>query len=128
MAGAMCGPFGQQDKLKQDLADLFSSRPMQHWFDLFAGTDVCVEPVLSVHQAAQHPQLKARNMVYNNKTEDGQPILQIRSPLCPPDVSPSAKVGRRLGQDSIDILKQIGVDDSEISVLLAGGDLVQQDD
>jgi crotonobetainyl-CoA:carnitine CoA-transferase CaiB-like acyl-CoA transferase len=119
-------PAGQQEKLKQDLADLFASRPLQHWLDLFAGTDVCVEPVLSVHQAAQHPQLKARNMVYNNKTEDGQLIPQIRSPLSPAGETPSAKVGSRLGQDSIDILKQAGVDDSEISALLADGDLLQQ--
>jgi crotonobetainyl-CoA:carnitine CoA-transferase CaiB-like acyl-CoA transferase len=124
---AQCmAPAGQQEKLKQDLADLFASRPLQHWLDLFAGTDVCVEPVLSVHQAAQHPQLKARNMVYNNKTEDGQLIPQIRSPLSPVDETPSAKVGSRLGQDSIDILKQAGVDDSEISVLLTDGDLLQQ--
>ncbi|WJG10660.1 CaiB/BaiF CoA-transferase family protein [Aliiglaciecola sp. LCG003] len=121
-------PAGQQGLLKQDLANLFASHSLQHWLDLFAGTDVCVEPVLSVHQAAQHPQLKHRNMVNQAIAEDGQFIPQIRSPLCPDHVSASAKIGRCLGQDSIDILKQAGIEDGQISSLLANGDLVQHQD
>jgi hypothetical protein len=39
--------------------------------------------------------------------------------------APELKVGRLLGQDSVDILKQAGVTDSEINTLLAAGDIVQ---
>lgn len=120
-------PAGQQSALKQDLADLFASRPLQDWLELFADTDVCVEPVLSVHQAAQHPQITARNMLQQAFTEDEQAIPQIRSPLCPNEQVSSVKVGRRLGQDSVAILKQAGVEQSKINTLLADGDLVQQD-
>jgi alpha-methylacyl-CoA racemase len=119
-------PAGKQDSLKQDLAALFSSQPMQYWLSLFADSDVCVEPVLSVQEAAQHPQLKERNMVNQAMTEDGQVIQQISSPLCSANHISEPKVGRLLGQDSIDILKQAGVDDSQISLLLADGDVVQQ--
>jgi alpha-methylacyl-CoA racemase len=121
-------PAGKQDALKQDLAALFARHPMQHWLDLFAASEVCVEPVLSVQQAAQHPQLQARNMVNEAMTEDGQVIPQIRSPLCAANHVSGPKVGRMLGQDSIDILKLAGVDDSQISSLLAAGDVVQPDD
>lgn len=119
-------PAGKQDLLKQDLAALFASQPMQYWLSLFIDSDVCVEPVLSVHEAAQHPQLKERNMVNQAITEDGQVILQISSPLCSANNMSKPKVGRLLGQDSIDILKQAGVDDSEISTLLGTGDVIQQ--
>jgi alpha-methylacyl-CoA racemase len=118
-------PAGSQDSLKRDLAALFASHPMQHWLDLFAATDVCVEPVLSVQKAAQHPQLKERNMVNQAITEDGRVIPQIRSPLCAANNVQEPKVGRLLGQDSIDILKLAGVDESQISTLLAAGDVVQ---
>ncbi|MFT6284581.1 MAG: crotonobetainyl-CoA:carnitine CoA-transferase CaiB-like acyl-CoA transferase [Arenicella sp.] len=120
-------PAGKQDLLKQDLAALFASQPMQYWLSLFADSDVCVEPVLSVQEAAQHPQLKERNMVNQAMTEDGQVIPQISSPLCSANNMSEPKVGRLLGQDSIDILKQAGVDDSHINTLLADGDVVQQD-
>lgn len=119
-------PAGKQDLLKQDLAALFASQPMQYWLSLFADSDVCVEPVLSVQEAAQHPQLKGRNMVNQAMTEDGQVIPQISSPLCSANHISEPKVGRLLGQDSIDILKQAGFDDSQISLLLADGDVVQQ--
>jgi alpha-methylacyl-CoA racemase len=107
---------------------LFATHPLQHWLDLFAASDVCVEPVLSVQAAAQHPQLKSRNMVSQAITEDGQVIPQICSPLYTANSFPKPKVGRLLGQDSIDILKQAGVDDSQINTLLAAGDVVQQGD
>jgi len=121
-------PAGKQGSLKQDLAALFATHPLQHWLDLFAASDVCVEPVLSVQAAAQHPQLKSRNMVSQAITEDGLVIPQICSPLYTANSFPKPKVGRLLGQDSIDILKQAGVDDSQINTLLAAGDVVQQGD
>lgn len=122
-----CGaPAGKQDSLKQDLAELFASHPLQHWLSLFANSDVCVEPVLSVQAAAQHPQLKQRNMVHQATTEYGQSIPQIRSPLCAVTDISEPKVGRLLGQDSIDILKQAGISDNQIKTLLATGDVVQQ--
>lgn len=117
-------PAGEQDPLKQDMAEVFASKPMQHWLDLFASADVCVEPVLSVQQASQHPQLKARNMLVQGYTEDKKVIPQIRSPFDSNNTSSGAKVGRLLGQDSIEILKQAGLNDSQISSLLASGDIV----
>jgi crotonobetainyl-CoA:carnitine CoA-transferase CaiB-like acyl-CoA transferase len=44
--------------------------------------DECVEPILSVQEAAKHPQLKERNMVNQTMTQDNQIIPQISSPLC----------------------------------------------
>jgi alpha-methylacyl-CoA racemase len=119
-------PAGKQDSLKQDLAQLFACHPMQHWLSLFADSDVCVEPVLSVQEAAQHPQLKERNMVNQTMTQDNQIIPQISSPLCSTNYVCEIKVGRLLGQDSIDILKQVGIADNQINTLLAAGDVVQQ--
>lgn len=118
-------PAGKQADLKQDLAGLIASQPMQHWLDLFAGADVCVEPVLSVQQAAQHPQIQARNMVIQANTDNDQVVRQIRSPLSQNNGNPAAKAGSRLGQDSIEVLQQAGIEENQISALLAQGELLQ---
>ncbi|MCE8544730.1 CoA transferase [Ruegeria pomeroyi] len=42
------------------LAALFATQPRDHWADLFLGTDACVAPVLSPHEAQHHPMNAAR--------------------------------------------------------------------
>lgn len=44
----------------RQLAQMFAREPMQHWADLFEGTDACVAPVLPPHEAAADPHMAAR--------------------------------------------------------------------
>lgn len=46
----------------RQLAQLFAREPMQHWADLFEGTDACVAPVLSPPEAANDPHMAARGV------------------------------------------------------------------
>jgi alpha-methylacyl-CoA racemase len=41
-------------------AEIFASRDRDHWAKLFAGTDACVAPVLTMAEAAQDPHMKQR--------------------------------------------------------------------
>lgn len=43
-----------------ELAALFKTQPAAHWVDLMEGTDICFAPVLDVHEARDHPHMKAR--------------------------------------------------------------------
>jgi crotonobetainyl-CoA:carnitine CoA-transferase CaiB-like acyl-CoA transferase len=43
---------GAQDELAAELADVFSSRPLAEWLDLFEDEDVCVGPVATLAEAA----------------------------------------------------------------------------
>ena len=45
----------------QQLAGIFARRTRDEWGDLFAGTDACVAPVLSLTEAADHPHATARD-------------------------------------------------------------------
>jgi len=45
-----------------EMKRLFASRPLQHWVDLFDGTDACVAPVLSPSDAIQDPHMAAREI------------------------------------------------------------------
>jgi alpha-methylacyl-CoA racemase len=56
------------DELAEALGTRFATRPRDHWADLFAGTDACVTPVLSLGEVPAHPQIAARRTVLR----DGQ--------------------------------------------------------
>ncbi|WP_371228280.1 CaiB/BaiF CoA transferase family protein [Roseovarius sp. 2305UL8-3] len=43
-----------------ELKRLFASRPLQHWADLFDGSDACVAPVLAPEDAAGDPHMAER--------------------------------------------------------------------
>ncbi len=61
----------QQKALKQALQVEFEKRSFEELCELFAGVDACVEPVLSLSEAVEHPQLKARELVTQVPRGDG---------------------------------------------------------
>ncbi|WP_073781390.1 CaiB/BaiF CoA transferase family protein [Streptomyces sp. CB01580] len=49
------------DELHALVADRFRARTRAEWTEVFAGTDACVAPVLSLREAPHHPHLAARS-------------------------------------------------------------------
>jgi alpha-methylacyl-CoA racemase len=47
-------------ELRERIADRFRSRTREEWTEVFAGSDACVAPVLSLTEAPDHPHLAAR--------------------------------------------------------------------
>lgn len=70
-----------QEKLKQNLRDTFMQKPLAYWQNVFAGIDACVEPVLSVSEAASQPQAKARNWVVQVPKPGGGSQAQMACPI-----------------------------------------------
>ncbi|TNE79480.1 MAG: CoA transferase, partial [Gammaproteobacteria bacterium] len=61
----------------------------------------CVEPVLTIAEAAEHPQLKARDMVILVDRGDGSQQRQIGFPIKFEKTSCSAGwIGKNLGADN----------------------------
>ncbi len=48
------------NELRDLLERTFAGRDQAHWIKLFAGSDACVAPVLSLEEAMEHPHLRAR--------------------------------------------------------------------
>lgn len=46
--------------MQADLAAAFAQKPRDHWAELFAATDACITPVLSMAEAPAHPHNVAR--------------------------------------------------------------------
>ena len=53
---------GAWDALRSAFAERFAARTQQEWTHVFEGSDACVTPVLTMHEAAHHPHMAARGV------------------------------------------------------------------
>lgn len=94
-----------QQKLKMALKAKIAEKSLAEWQDTFADQDACVEPVLTIAEAGEHPQLKDRNMVIGVQRPDGSEQQQIGFPIkFSQTPCQTSYVGKKLGADNDDIL------------------------
>lgn len=94
-----------QQKLKEALKEKVAGKTLAEWQAIFADQDACVEPVLTISEAAEHPQLKARNMVIGVDRGDGTQQRQIGFPIRFEKTAATADwVGKPLGSDNEEFL------------------------
>jgi alpha-methylacyl-CoA racemase len=102
---------GQHDK--SGWPQIFSTKTRDEWCDLFAGTDACFAPVLSLAEAPQHPHQEARG----NFIE----VEGILQPAPAPRFSRSAAAIRRppaeVGEHTDEVLREWGFEEQELSAL-----------
>lgn len=103
--------------LRAEVAAIIAARPLSHWQAVFADVDCGVTPILSLDEALDHPQLRARGMVVEagGLTQFAPPFklsgfdFSIRRPAPRP------------GADNRDLLRQAGYDEGGIAALEAAG-------
>jgi alpha-methylacyl-CoA racemase len=105
--------------LRELLAARFKTRTRDEWTTVFEGTDACVEPVLSLHEAAADEHLLARETYV---TPDGitQPAPSPRFSRTPAQLSTPAPAP---GQHTLEALTAWGLPDAE--ALVACGAAIQ---
>ncbi len=105
------------------LEQVFVTRPRGEWERVFEGTQACTTPVLSLDEAAAHPQMAARRTLANGV--DG-----IRQPMPAPRFSrtPAAKpVPPTTDQAAATAaLRHAGLTDEEIAAAIGTGRLTHQ--
>jgi alpha-methylacyl-CoA racemase len=108
-------------RMRERFASVFRTRTRDEWIALAAGRDACLSPVLSIGEAPEHPQMRARN-VYS--AFDG---LRHPSPAPRFDRTPATldRATPRPGQNSREALADWGLAPEEIAALDAGGAMVQ---
>ena len=95
------------------LASIFSSKPRAEWMSLLGDLDACIEPVNTFEEMLFDPHVQARGHVH---MEDGKPV-RMNSPFVFARVDCAA--APRLGENTRDILMQLGVTEKELSELSA---------
>jgi len=73
----------QWPRLRRALADRFRTRTREEWTGVFAATDACVAPVLSLGQAPGHPHLAARGTFITDDAGTVQPAPAPRFSATP---------------------------------------------
>ncbi|WP_017902136.1 CaiB/BaiF CoA transferase family protein [Pseudomonas asplenii] len=136
--GALCGALARpelashglspdparQQWLKQQLQLEFEKYDYEALCGVFAGIDACVEPVLDLAEAVEHPQLKARGMVVQVPRESGGSQAQMACPLKFSQGLPEPRyVGGAVGEHNDQVLRELGYSDEQIVGLRRGGAL-----
>lgn len=105
-------------ELKVALTDLFARQDFDHWCRCFAEVDACVEPVLGISEAAQHPQFTERGLIQRAAGGERQIGCAIRfadRPLPTPGPAP------RLGQHNAEVMAQLGYTATQIQEFNSAG-------
>jgi alpha-methylacyl-CoA racemase len=103
--------------LRQRFAEIFASRTRADWEQVFAGTDACVSPVLSLAEAPAHPHALARNafVEVGGITQPGPAPRFARTPAAQPAAPP------RPGADTDAVLAGLGLTPTDVADLRARG-------
>jgi crotonobetainyl-CoA:carnitine CoA-transferase CaiB-like acyl-CoA transferase len=105
---------------REALSAIFASAPQAHWIALFAPTDCCVTPVLTLDEARRHPQHIARAMFRDDPGADGDRVLQFAPPFkLSEDADRTAIPARPAGVDTAAVLAEIGIDRQTLAALSA---------
>jgi alpha-methylacyl-CoA racemase len=101
--------------VRDELAALLASRPLEHWAPIFAAADCCVTPILRLDETLGHPQIAAREMVVDvgGTTQYAPPFKLSAWPWENPTPAPAA------GADSDAVLDAAGYSEAEIATLRA---------
>ncbi|UZE97416.1 CaiB/BaiF CoA transferase family protein [Alkalimarinus alittae] len=100
---------GDQMQFKMFLKNCIRQRDYADWLNVFEGVDACVEPVLSLSESSEHPQIAAREMVIEVARPDGTMQQQIGHPIKFSDTACQSKsTGCTLGQHTDEVLTEAG--------------------
>jgi alpha-methylacyl-CoA racemase len=119
---AEAGLPGQHDRagwplLRERFAAAFAARSRDEWEQIFASTDACVFPVLSMAEAPDHPHATARQAF----VEVGGIVQPAPAPRFGRSAAPIPAPPPRPGADTDSVLARLGLPDTEIADLRARG-------
>ena len=107
--------------MRERFAAIFRTRTRDEWVQAMGGREVCFAPVLSIDEAPQHPQMRARQ-VFTLFDEVLHPSPAPRFSRTPGALRRPTPVA---GQHSRQVLAEWGVDAAAIDALAHSGAMVQ---
>ncbi|MEH2473406.1 crotonobetainyl-CoA:carnitine CoA-transferase CaiB-like acyl-CoA transferase [Nitrobacteraceae bacterium AZCC 2161] len=104
------------------LDDVFASKPMTYWYEVFSGVHVTFGAVRGPQEVIQDPQLRLNEIVVPLEGAGGKLTSTISSPIQVHGVTKvSARRAPELGEHNEQVLRQLGFSTIEIGELHASG-------
>ena len=109
-----------QQALKREIAIAFEKHDFSEWQARFAALDACVEPMLSIAEAVEHPQLRERGVVTQVPTGQGGEHPQFACPFRFSAGLPDPRhIGAALGAHTAEVMAELGYTDEQVAALKA---------
>lgn len=114
----------RQPEIIADIQSIMKQKTREQWVEFFADADICFTPVLTMEEMCEHPQVKARDMIYKlaNANNSGKDVAIAGIPVKLSDTPGNASLNfPDLGQHNQEVFKQAGYSDSDIEEFRASG-------
>lgn len=105
--------------LKAQLREIFQNKDLAYWQQAFADVDACVEPVLTMTEAAGHPAFVSRGLIQkNDKSGEVQvaPAIRFNNESMPLPAEAPLR-----GANTDEVLQVAGMNNDEIDKLRTAG-------
>ncbi|MFV3367341.1 CaiB/BaiF CoA transferase family protein [Pseudomonas sp. NY15435] len=119
-ARGLSAKLDEQQALKREIAIEFEKQDFAYWQERFAALDACVEPMLSLGEAVEHPQLVARGVVTQVPNGKGGEQRQMACPIRFSAGLPEPRhIGAALGAHTAEVMVELGYSDEQVAALKA---------
>lgn len=111
-----------QQQIKDSFTQAFKQKTYEQWQAIFINLDLCVEPVLNLKEASEHPQLRAREMIVDVPHSQIGTQKQLGCPIKFSTYQTQyQQAGGDIGADSKQVLTKLGFSSEKISALEKSG-------
>jgi crotonobetainyl-CoA:carnitine CoA-transferase CaiB-like acyl-CoA transferase len=115
-------PPGKVEFIREKVAKVILTKPLSYWKERFEKIDACVEPVLTMNEAAKTAHAQARGLIIETTAPDGSKCPQASMPIKLSGFDPEYQwAGCELGRDNEAILASLGYKNDDIAELRAQG-------
>lgn len=109
-------------RLREEIAAIIATRPLDAWMDDFIAHDISAMPVNDFHELAQDPHYRARANFYETELPGGATLTLSGTPIRVADTGFAPDLAPDLGQHTDRILADLaGLDEAGIARLRAQG-------
>ncbi|OUR77165.1 carnitine dehydratase [Colwellia psychrerythraea] len=107
-----------QQQIKDSFTYAFMQKTYDQWQAIFIKFDLCVEPVLNLKEASEHPQIVARELIIDVPHPHTGMQKQLACPIKFSNYQPEyQQAGGELGVNGKQVLSKLGLSNSRITAL-----------
>jgi len=112
----------ERRKVREEVARLFRTKSREEWLKLAEVHDICLSSIHEMEDLEKDPQLQARQMIIETEHENGVKLKGVGIPIKFSESKPDRpEPAPAVGEDSIEILKEIGYSNEKIRGLIQAG-------